>query len=86
VVTSARVGYRKPHPAIYRQALLDAGETAETTAMVGDNLNADVIGAEAAGLHGVFLNRTGRTGIPASVYQVKSLLDVPLSWPPEGQA
>ncbi|MEK7216813.1 MAG: HAD family hydrolase, partial [Chloroflexota bacterium] len=37
VVTSARVGYRKPHPAIYREALDRAGAAPQHAVMIGDS-------------------------------------------------
>ncbi|MSQ31128.1 MAG: HAD family hydrolase [Dehalococcoidia bacterium] len=83
VVTSARCGYRKPHPAIYRAALDLAGTAPDATLMVGDSLSADVRGAEGAGLHAVLLDRD-RTGgaSPEGVHAIRSLLEVPLVWPP----
>ena len=81
VVTSARSGYRKPHPEIYLDALRQAGVEAHEALMVGDNLHADVYGAQDAGLHAVFLDRRGRTDIPKDVRVIHSLLEVPLTWP-----
>ncbi|MEX1021533.1 MAG: HAD family hydrolase, partial [Dehalococcoidia bacterium] len=49
VVNSAHVGYRKPHPAIYREALRLTGIPPEETVMVGDSLSHDVQGAERLG-------------------------------------
>ena len=43
---------RKPHPAIYFQALDEAGVRGEESVFVGDNLNRDIIGAKAAGFGG----------------------------------
>lgn len=60
VVTSARVGYRKPHPAIYRAALealhIDAADAADVL-FVGDSAAADVAGPRAAGMRAVLLAR-----------------------------
>ena len=83
VVTSARCGYRKPHPAIYRAALDLAGTAPGETLMVGDNPSADVRGAEGAGLHAVLLDRDGAAGAPREgVRAIRSLLEIPLAWPP----
>jgi len=81
VVTSARAGYRKPHPEIYREALRQAGVEAHEALMVGDSITADVYGAQDAGLHAVFLDRDHRTDIPDGVRTIHSLLEVPLTWP-----
>lgn len=56
VVTSARVGYDKPHPAIFRHALEQAGHP-ERAWMIGDNPIADVAGAQAAGIPAVLVRR-----------------------------
>ncbi|MHC1786477.1 MAG: HAD family hydrolase [Christensenellales bacterium] len=40
---------RKPHPAIYFNALQEAGEKPGTSAFVGDNLARDILGAKVAG-------------------------------------
>ncbi len=57
VVTSAAVGWEKPHPAMFRAGLAAAGEPDEVW-MVGDNPVADVAGAEAVGIPAVLV-RTG---------------------------
>ena len=80
VITSARCGYRKPHPAIYRAALDLAGTVPGETLMVGDSLSADVRGAEAAGLRAVYLDRAGGAPIEG-VRSIGLLLEVPLAWP-----
>lgn len=81
VVNSARVGYRKPHPAIYRAALDLSGVPAEETVMVGDSVGHDVRGAERAGLRGVYLDRTGAASPPEGVRTITTLPDIPLEWP-----
>lgn len=56
VLTSATVGYEKPHPAMYEAALKAAG-VAERVWMVGDNYEADVRGAEAAGIPAILVRK-----------------------------
>ncbi len=71
VVTSATVGWEKPHPAMYAAALSAAGDP-DVVWMVGDNVTADVRGAEAAGIPAI-LART----VDASVARrAASLADV----------
>lgn len=60
VVTSARAGYRKPHPAIYRIALEAAACAPEAALFVGDSLSHDVEGPRSAGMSAVLLDRKGR--------------------------
>jgi len=81
VVTSARVGARKPHPRIYQHALRLTTARPDEVVMVGDSLTADVAGAERAGIHGVYLDRKGRPA-PDGVPTIRTLLDIPLEWPP----
>jgi ribonucleotide monophosphatase NagD (HAD superfamily) len=49
----------KPAKAFYEAALSDLGSTPETTMMVGDDIGADVIGAQAVGAMGVLV-KTGK--------------------------
>lgn len=60
VVVSGDIGVGKPDERIFTHALslLDGG--AGDAVMVGDSLSRDVEGALAAGLHAVWLNRSGR--------------------------
>jgi len=66
VVTSAAVGWEKPHPAIFRAALDAAGVDASDAWMVGDNPVADVAGAEAAGVRAFLVRRDGAPGLAAA--------------------
>jgi FMN phosphatase YigB (HAD superfamily) len=54
VATSADVGYRKPHPAIYWRALDRLRVMPVEAAMVGDHIVADVYGARQLGLFTVW--------------------------------
>lgn len=81
VITSARLGYRKPHPAIFAAALRLTSARADKIVMVGDSMSADVRGAEAAGMHAVLIDRAGTRELPEDVHVIRSLLDVPLEWP-----
>jgi putative hydrolase of the HAD superfamily len=58
-VISARAGYRKPHPAIYRRALAALDLPAADVRFVGDNPYADVAGPLAAGMTPVQIDRWG---------------------------
>lgn len=67
----------KPHPEAFRAALELAGERAQHTAMVGDNLEADVEGALHAGFgRAVWLTRRKPHPDPR-VITLRSLADVP---------
>ncbi len=59
VVSSAWVGYEKPHPNIFAAALELAGNPSPVDVwMVGDNPVADILGAESCGIRGVLVHRT----------------------------
>lgn len=60
VAASARVGYEKPHPAIFRWALQRAGVEPGAVLHIGDHVDADVGGAAAAGIDAVLIDRRGR--------------------------
>jgi len=53
-IVSCDVGYMKPHPKIYEQALADMRLEPHETAMVGDSLRADVEGAQALGMTAIW--------------------------------
>lgn len=55
VIVSAAVGIRKPAPAIFDLVLKPWGLSPEECVMVGDTLDADIRGAQLAGLHNVWI-------------------------------
>jgi len=57
VVVSGAVNKRKPSPEIFQKALEEMGVSAENTVFVGDTVDADVIGAKAAGMKVIFIER-----------------------------
>jgi len=61
VISSAEFGFRKPHQAIFENAVKKLGATPSTTWYVGDLWKNDVIGATGAGLIPVWLNREAVT-------------------------
>jgi HAD superfamily hydrolase (TIGR01662 family) len=61
VLTSASCGYRKPHPRIFQLALENINARAEEVAMVGDTLNADILGANHMGMYSIWITRRTET-------------------------
>ena len=49
-ITSRDVGYRKPHPAMFRTALAALGAEPATTIMIGNSLNNDLVPARHLGM------------------------------------
>ena len=57
VVLSEDAGYNKPAPEYFEYALRVTGAKRETTLMIGDNFNTDILGAKRAGLATAYFNR-----------------------------
>ncbi|MBI4760011.1 MAG: HAD family hydrolase [Chloroflexota bacterium] len=57
ILTSAACSYRKPHPRIFELALSHWYCPPNEAVMVGDNLDADIRGAQQAGIYGVWISR-----------------------------
>ena len=62
VLTSAACGYRKPHLRIFELALEYFNVRAEEVAMVGDTLNADILGANQMGMYSIWITRRAAIG------------------------
>ena len=60
VVASAAVGAAKPHPDIFRYALVRARLQPHEVLYVGDSYISDVLGARTAGIAAVLIDREGR--------------------------
>jgi len=58
VITSEAAGVKKPHPEIFRYALEKAGALASESLMIGDNWEADVMGALAYGMDAIYFNQS----------------------------
>jgi putative hydrolase of the HAD superfamily len=71
-VSSAEHGTAKPEPAIFEHALALAGVTAEEAWHVGDSPDADVVGAQAAGVKPIYVARDD-TPAPAGVVVIDEL-------------
>ncbi len=65
VLVSEAVGWRKPHPKIFEEALRKLDATAEETVYVGDSPLEDIKGAKALGMKTVF--------VPSQFYSLKFL-------------
>lgn len=57
ILTSAACSYRKPHPRIFEMALSHWYCPPNEAVMVGDNLDADIRGAQQAGIYGIWISR-----------------------------
>jgi putative hydrolase of the HAD superfamily len=76
-VSSAEAGAAKPDPAILVRALAIAGAEPGHAWHVGDDLEADVGAARAAGVQPVLIDREGVMGAPPGVLRIASLAELP---------
>lgn len=74
LVISSEVGYRKPHPALYRAAMEAIGLPAGRIVCVGDDPVNDYEGPRAAGFRSILLDRRGRA--PAGFSAISGLDDL----------
>jgi putative hydrolase of the HAD superfamily len=58
-VTSKETGYEKPDPRIFKVALSRLRTAAKDAVMVGNQLDADVKGAHAAGIRAILVGKAG---------------------------
>jgi putative hydrolase of the HAD superfamily len=63
VLTSAACSYRKPHPRIFEIALSHWYIPASEAIMIGDSLEADIMGAQKTGLIGVWITRRAQSKV-----------------------
>ncbi len=77
VLTSAEEGVAKPDPELFRRALAVAGDVAPGEALhAGDDLDADIGGARAAGIPAVLVDRDGSLAAPAGVRVARTLAEL----------
>jgi putative hydrolase of the HAD superfamily len=75
ITDSGNVGYEKPHPEIFRQALKSMNATPEESLYVGDVYSVDYLGATGAGMQAMLMDVPGAyrdKGVP----RVESLAEL----------
>ena len=78
VLCADDLGHAKPAPEAFHAACAALGLPPAEVVYVGDKLDIDALGARDAGLHAVWLDRTGaEDDLPAGVRRVASLADLP---------
>lgn len=75
ITTSEEVGLKKPNPVIFKTALKKAGVIPHRSLMIGDTFEADIVGAEKAGMHTLFFNYRSDS-VPEAYLAVKHLLEI----------
>lgn len=71
----------KPGSGLYREALARAGVAPHEAVHVGDNYITDILGARAAGIQGILLDRTGRHQSKLDCPRITSLSELPALLP-----
>ena len=77
IAYSDEVGFRKPDGRIFRRALEALGVEPAQALHVGDNPDADVLGAQRAGMRAAHYAFAGAAPSPAADVVVKDLADLP---------
>ena len=75
ITDSGLVGYEKPHPEIFRQALKSLDATPEESLYVGDVYSVDYLGATGAGMQAMLMDVSGAYA-DKGVARVESLADL----------
>jgi HAD superfamily hydrolase (TIGR01549 family) len=76
-LVSEEVGYHKPDKRAFEEALKVAGDVPATRALyIGDNLIADIQGAQAAGLTAILMNPADHLHPPAGVLKIRQLSEL----------
>ncbi len=70
--SSACLGYEKPYPQAFERALASLGNPS-TVWMIGDNVEADILGAEAVGIPAILVRKQDAR----AKYSCSTLLEVP---------
>ena len=79
IILSEDAGVNKPSPQFFSYALEQSGAQRETTLMIGDNLQTDILGALNAGIDALLYNRWNAEANdvePAPTFVVERLLDI----------
>jgi putative hydrolase of the HAD superfamily len=73
VTNSEQVGVKKPNPKIFNYAIEIAKTNAKQSIMIGDNLEADILGAKDIGMDTIFFNVRNETS-HAQIKEINNLI------------
>lgn len=76
VITSESVGVKKPNPKVFKHALNTVNTFPENSIMIGDNLEADIIGALNCGIKSIHYNLHNEKFEQKNYISVSSLLEI----------
>jgi putative hydrolase of the HAD superfamily len=75
VTSSEEVGLKKPHPVIFETALDKASVLPQSSIMIGDTFEADILGAEGVGMNTLFYNYR-KNEVPGNYKVVHDLTEI----------
>ncbi len=75
IITSEDVGVKKPNPIIFEYALEQAKATSRESVMIGDNWEADIMGAKNAGFDVIYCNFNNES-VSESIKSVSNLIEI----------
>lgn len=75
IITSEKIGVKKPNPKIFKYALDLSDAKPNESIMIGDNLEADIMGAKNIGMHTIFCEFNGNP-FPENEITVSKLDDI----------
>lgn len=76
VITSERSGFKKPDDRMFHYSLQTTNAKVENSIMIGDSLEADVLGAKSVGMRQVYFNPDGRKHSEELTHEVKDLSEL----------
>jgi len=80
IIISAAIGIRKPDPGLFEMVLDQWHVNPEAVVMIGDRLEADILGAQAAGLHQIWIKPEAEASDATRITPEKiaeTLVDIP---------
>lgn len=75
IITSEDAGVKKPNPIIFKYALEQANAIPSKSIMIGDNWEADIMGAKNAGLDVIYCN-FNKESVSESIKSVNNLIEI----------
>ena len=76
IITSESVGVKKPNPRVFFHALEKANATPQNSIMIGDNIEADILGAVNVGMDAIHYNSDKTSKLPQNIRSVNHLLEI----------
>ena len=76
MITSERAGCKKPDERIFHFSLEVANAKLDTSIMIGDSLEADVLGAKNVGMHHVYFNPEGKPHAEELTHEIVNLKEL----------